>query len=202
MELDSDYEIPESLALLASEWKNDAIVKSANEAARSMSSKISVEKIRAELLYYLYGLINDGGVNCVQPKRAEGPEDYPVLLVAAETSKRYKARIRAIGLEAGDYLHNTTKFLDLIRKSLMLKPAYKTLKNDQKVAMLQIVASDVYELKVDIEEILKMTSETNKEYGDYFTALSLEYNLVNAMSYHRNLYGTQPLSDIAPTKHR
>lgn len=193
-----------TLSELIRNWKQEMPAKAGNEVARSLLDTVDAKRLQDELLYYIYSLINGPDhPNCIQAKRAEGPEDYPILLNAVETLKRYKARIRAIGLETESYIVTARKQYTLVEKTLSLKPEFQAIKTaEQRKAVAQLVASDVYEFIQSMETVVEFSKEVAKEYNEYFNALALEYNIVNAMSYHRNLYGAaQDPRDNVPRRH-
>lgn len=182
-------------------WRNESPAKSANQTAEKLLDVIDAQKLKDELSYYLQTLYNQTGPNTLQPKPIEGPEDFHILLNNAEVLKRYKARIRAIGLEAHNYVHTADELIDTIKKTLQLRPEFAELRTvDQRETILRLVARELFELKSLLEEVLHVAKEVGSEYSSAFDFTALEYNIVNAMSYHRGLYGPADAKNTAPRR--
>jgi hypothetical protein len=171
------------------QWRNESPAKGANETAQRLLDQIDTPILLSELEYYMASLYNNDGPNMIQAKRAEGPEDFHVLLSSVETMKRYKARIRAIGLSASKYVRHADELYDLIKKTLQLRPEFQELRTaDMRESTVRLVARELVELKSKLEEVVEASKEVSNAYSDYFNAAALEYNIVNSMSYYRGLY--------------
>lgn len=170
-------------------WRNESPAKSANETARRLLDQVNTNSLLQEMEYYLAALYNSEGDNVIQARRAEGPEDFGILLASVEKMKQYKARVRAIGLHAAKYVRHADEYYDLIKKSLQLRPEFQELRTaDQRDSVVRLVARELVELKTRLEEVVETAKEVGREYSDYFNAAALEYNIVNSMSYYRGLY--------------
>ncbi len=188
-------------AMRISQWRRETPAVGAIEVANNLLDHIDVDVLRNEMIYYLQTLYNSEGPNMLQHKPVEGPEDFPILLHSAEVIKRHKARIRAIGLDAFSRKRTVDKLIDTIKKTLLLNPAMMEAKTvEQRDTIVRFVAKELYELQDRFEEIIHISKEVNQAYSDQYNFESLEYNIVNAMSYHRGLYAQAP--QTGPTKQR
>lgn len=179
-------------SIRVSTWKTESPAKQYNELARTKLDQIDFGALKNELKHYLYGLYNTEGPNIIQSKRAEGVEDIPVLLAALETMKRYKVRIRAIGIDMFSFKTESERMYDMVKKTLSLKPEFQELKNaDQRDTVISLVVSDLVEFMESAEEIISIAKLVGQEYNDAFNALDLEYKMLNTMAYARGLFPMQ-----------
>lgn len=187
------------LSVFVQQCRSEAFVRSNNERAEQIMAMVDTENLKTELRYYLSALYNTNGENILQPQRVEGPEHFPVLLHVNEILKRNKARIRAITLDARDYKTTADSLLSKLERILHCKPEFYELKTaEMRKIAVKMIGRELVELQEEMSAVVDMGTDIGKEFSDQLNAASAEYNIVNAMSYQRGLYGGNGIGP-APT---
>lgn len=188
-------------ASTVAQWRQDPSIQSWNAQAAALLDNVAFDRLEGELRWFLSTLYADVENHGIQPGKIEGPDGYPTLLIVTERLKKYKPRITMIGVDIRYAVKQLDELYSILERTLQLRPEYAEARSaEQRKAIVSMVGAELVEAKTKLQALADFVKDVNSAYSSYFDAISLEYNVINAMSYYRNLYNNAPPSNIAPRK--